>query len=365
MVNENRRTTFGERLKRARARKGLSLRDLAAKLKAAGVEISHTAIGHYENAVMMPDSGKLIALCDILDVEPDYFFRSESVRLEKIEFRKLSRFGAKKVDQIRESAADFFERYLEIESILDLNPKPMQKIDLHEINADDQNWLEHAEAAAQTIRAAWCLGSSALTNVHELLESQGVKVKEVESDAGFDGFSGWADQTTPVIVLSKRLNTDLPRKRFTSLHELGHLAIDFPDSLDKKQREQFANRFAGAMLIPRDALIRNLGRSRPFGISMMELKAIKEDWGVSVAALCRRALDLDIITPAIYKSFCIRNRNNRKKEPGEWLGSESANRFTQLVIRALSQQAITRSKASELLRLNSLQLDKLMNDGFE
>lgn len=358
-------TQFGMRLKRARVKNGLSLRNLAERLRVEGVEVSHAALGKYEKGMMLPDSEKLIALCDVLDVEPDDFFRAETVKLENIEFRKLSDFGKKKVDRIREEAVEFFERYLEIETTLGIPRKRLERIDLRDRDTHSPEWTDEAEAVAEKVRRDWSLGQSALPNVHELLESQGVKVKEVEADEGFDGFAGWADDETPVIVLSKKLNEDLPRKRLTALHELGHLIVEFPESASKKALEAFCFRFAGAMLIPKDAMIRNLGIDRPNGITIYELQSMKEDWGISISALMRRAKDLNIITQARYEHYCIGNRKIRKTEPGIWQGSETANRFRQLVIRALSQEAITRSKAAELLRIDAMRVEKLMNEGVE
>lgn len=365
MTTANIRTQFGMRLKRARVKNGLSLRKLSDSLRVAGVEVSHAALGKYENGVMLPDSEKLIALCDVLGVEPDDFFRTETVKLEKVEFRKLAHFGQKKVDRIREEAVEFFERYLEIEAMLGIPRERLERIDFRDRDPNSPDWLEEAEAVAEKIRSDWSLGQIALPNVHELLESQGVKVKEVEADEGFDGFAGWANDDTPVIVLAKSLNEDLPGKRLTALHELGHLIVDFPKTVSKKTFEAFCFRFAGAMLIPKDAMVRNLGDDRPGGISIYELQSIKEDWGISIAALMRRAKDLNIINQARYEQYCIRNRQFRITEPGIWKGSETANRFRQLVIRALSQDVITRSKAAELLRIDALRVEKLMNEGVE
>jgi len=54
---------FGARLKIARARAGLSLRDLQEHLDNL---VSAQAIGKYERGEMMPSSRVLIALADVL-----------------------------------------------------------------------------------------------------------------------------------------------------------------------------------------------------------------------------------------------------------------------------------------------------------
>ena len=215
------------------------------------------------------------------------------------------------------------------------------------------------EEAAEKIREAWKLGEDAIFNVRETLEEHGIKVAEVESPESFNGFSGWADERTPVIVLARWLDGDLPRKRLTALHELGHLVMKLPDGISHKLKESLCYRFAGALLLPAGALRARVGTKRPDGISHRERIGIKEDRGISVAALMRRAKDLGIVSPAGYKSFCFQNRMNRKAEPGRWHGVEKSDRYEQMVWRAVSQELITRAKAAELLDVTLRELDHL------
>jgi Zn-dependent peptidase ImmA (M78 family) len=349
---------FGERLRRARLMRGLTLRELAERLGRLGPALSHAALQKYEKGLMGPDSTVLLALARLLDLDPGYFFRASEVTLERIEFRKLTKFPVREVNRVREEAADFFERYLQIESILEIQAAALPKVDLSVIAPENEAALAAgAEKAAVQIRLDWKLGQAPLANVHELLEEHGVKVKEVEADESFNGFSGWADDRTPVIVLAKWLNQDLPRKRLTALHELGHLVLRLPAGLAHKTKESLCYRFAGAALLPAEALRARVGAKRPDGISFRERLGIKADWGISIAALMRRAADLGIITPGQLKSFHFQNSAARKNEPGKWEGSEHADRYEQLVYRAAAQELITRSKAAELLRVSSREFD--------
>lgn len=349
----------GDRLRRARLMRGLSLRDLSDRLASQGIPLSHAAVQKYEKGQMGPDSRTLLALSRTLQLDPGYFFRSQSVNLETIEFRKLSKFPKKEVNRVREEAADFFEKYLQIESILEIEAEALPRFPVAPLITNElTDQLDSAEKAAKQLRKKWKLGDAPLTNVHELLEEHGIKIKEVETDESFNGFSGWADEKTPVIVLAKWLNADLPRKRLTALHELGHLVLEFPDGLTHKQIEDLCFRFAAAMLLPAEQLINRLGKKRKDLISFPERLGIKEDWGISVAALMRRTKELGIITPSQWKSFTFLNSKYRKKEPNVWPGTENANRFEQLVFRAASQELITRAKAAELLGVTLREFDQ-------
>src|SRR5690606_34277405 len=115
----------------------------------------------------------------------------------------------------------------------------------------------------------------------------------------------------PVIVLANWLDKDLPRKRLTAVHELGHLVMKLPENMNKKEEERLCFRFAGAMLVPKERFVGEFGRERRFGqVSLVELKAMKAQWGVSLSAIMRRARDLGLITQDHYERFCRNYRAN-------------------------------------------------------
>ncbi|MCX7046300.1 MAG: XRE family transcriptional regulator [Candidatus Sumerlaeota bacterium] len=346
---------LGGRLRKARLMRGYSLRGLA---EALGGRVSHAALQKYEKGRMMPDSGLLLALADLFDLRPDYFFQQNTVALSGIKFRKHVKFGKKDQDRVLEEAREFFERYLEVESVLGIQTVALPRADLSGTLASQLG--EEAEKAAEKARKEWKLGQGPLPNAQEMLEDHGVKVKEVEAADSFDGFSGWADEA-PVIVLAKWLNADLPRKRLTELHELGHLVMRLPKGMDKKAEETVCYRFAGAMLIPRATFIEEFGRKRQVGrISLQELIAFKEQWGISIVAIMKRAEQLGLITADSYKRFCIYSKQHgwHKEEPGQWIGAEISSRFVQLVHRAAAQELITRSKAAGLLGVTLREFDR-------
>lgn len=352
-MNPSPANIFGQRLRQARTLRGLSLRALAEALDG---RVSHSALQKYETGKMMPDSGTLLALVDRLRLRPDYFFQPNPVHLSAIEFRKQTKFRKKMKDRVLEEAREYLERYLEIERILGQETPPLPAANLRTTAPDDLE--EAAENAAEELRDRWQLGRNPLPNVVEMLEEHGVKVAEVTANDGFDGFSGWAGEV-PVIVLSNRWNGDLPRKRLTALHELGHLVLKLPPDLPAKTVEGICYRFAGALLIPRDAFVDAFGARRRGLVSLGELSAIKARWGMSIAAIMKRAERLSLISAKAYKSFNIRLRKDgmHKAEPGKWSGDETTRRFRRLVHRAAAQELITRSKASGLLGISLREFD--------
>ena len=76
---------FADRLKLARKKAGLSLRDLS---EALGSRVSAQAIGKYERGEMMPSSGTLLALANTLEVSLDYLMGEQVSHLEVWTFAK-------------------------------------------------------------------------------------------------------------------------------------------------------------------------------------------------------------------------------------------------------------------------------------
>lgn len=332
------KTIFPKRLKSARLLAGMSQDDLVGKIDNI---VSKNAISKYEKGDMLPDSKVLLQLSKALRVKPDYFFRTYNVVIDKIEFRKKKKLGVKKLNSIKEEVIDIVERYVELENFLEIKSEFKNPISDRTINDG-----EDIEDAVNILLEKWKLGFNALPNVIEFLEEMEIKVVEIDAPMEFDGFSGWADKKYPVVVLNK--NFSIERKRLTALHELGHLLLNFNAQLLQKEIERLCFRFAGAMLIPAETFRRELGEKRT-SISLNELINIKEEYGISIQAIMRRAKDLDIVTDYYYRGFCIKiAQNKEEKNMGKYVGIERSNRFNQLLFRAASEDIISLSKAANL-----------------
>lgn len=329
---------FAKRLKSARTLAGMSQDELVYSMD--GI-ISKNAISKYEKGLMMANSEVLIKLAKALSVKPDYFFREFSVEINNIEFRKKNALGVKQVNAIKEKVIDIVQRYLELEQFLDIKSEFNNPIANSTISSK-----KDIEQAVNFVLKKWKLGVNALPNVIELLEDNEIKVIEIDAPEQFDGFSGWADQRFPVIVLNKHYGIE--RKRLTALHELGHLLMNFSNNFTQKEIEKMCFQFAGAMLMPEETFKRELGANRS-RISLQELVALKEEYGISIQAIMARAKDLGVISEFRYISFRKYISGNRKEEGlGAYVGKENSNRFKQLVYRAASEEVISMSKAANL-----------------
>ena len=344
---------FSERLNLARKRSGLSLRELSSNMNGM---VSAQAIGKYERGEMMPSSSVAIALADALDVTTTYLLSPTVVSLESVEFRKLASTKVRERAMVEAAVLDHVDRYLQVEELLDIANSVWEVPDGAPYPAET---VEGGELAAATVRKAWNLGGGPIPNMTELLEERGIKVLKLDFPRAVDGLTCFVHRTdetsVPVVVCST--GKSIERQRFTLAHELGHLVMDIPAGMPE---EKICDRFASALLVPENELVREVGRRRlDFGFG--ELVEIKKVFGVSAAALVIRMRDLGIIGEAtVTRIFRGIGRSWRTQEPCPLAQPENPKRFRRLCLRALAEDVISESKAAELLGMRVSEIERIM-----
>jgi Zn-dependent peptidase ImmA (M78 family) len=210
------------------------------------------------------------------------------------------------------------------------------------------NKITDVETAVSNLRDIWKLGNCPIASVLKLLEDKCFKIFLIDTGKEFDGFSCYRG-VNPVIVLNKKYPID--RLRFTALHETGHLLLNISHHFSEKEQEKICHRFAGALLISKEIFRTKFGGHRRL-LALKELTDIKEEFGISIAAIMARAKDLNLISEQVYTGFCINyNKNGWKdKEPGNFVGDESSNRFEQLLQRAAAAEILSLSKCATLIK---------------
>ncbi len=350
---------IGKRLKLSRAASGLSLRELSAKIDN---RVSAQQIGKYERDEDVPSSGVLIALSHAFGVSVDYLVGDQKMVLEAVEFRKKQITSKKEQSQIQAKALHLIERYLMVEEILKL---PSAEWDKPREAPFPVLEIGEADRAAQYLREHWNLGIDPIPNLVELLEERGIKVLVVDSKENIDGLAARVRRShgepVPIIVIRHGVHGE--RQRFNLAHELGHMVMDVQG--DDKFREKAAHRFAGAFLMPAEALWSNVGRHRS-SVSWGELFALKKLYGTSVQAITYRCTDLGIFSPVLsQKLFREFSRLGFRSAPNyepEHLAEEIPSRFDRLCYRALAEGAISEPKTAELLNITVHELNRRMEE---
>lgn len=338
---------FAKRFTNARKMAGLSLQGLADRLDNV---ISKQSLNKYEQGKMKPDSRLIIAIAEALNMPVDYFYNEPTVAVEfsNIDYRRYSsKLSKTEIESVEERSKEAFERYFELENILNLNEPASYFSYPHPITS-----VEEAAAAANALREQWNLGYDPIPDVVEMLEDKGYKVFAIDAPDGFDGLKADTVGQKVIILRKSRHDEDIVRKRFTALHELAHHALIFPEDIDGKTEEKLCHAFASAVLYPAEMALREMQHNR-FHFYQNELILIKERWGISFTAIFYRAFQLGIISEQVLAKLNAGYRKRKLhlpgKEPGRFMSKEKPVRFERLVYLALSQELITLNEAAYFL----------------
>ena len=110
--------------------------------------------------------------------------------------------------------------------------------------------------------------------------------------------------------------------------------------------------FAKEELIP-SKVFKSLIGERRHDISLVELRAIQEDFGISVDALMAKAAALNVISGKRYTTYHkkknISHKLKAEVEKSLYHKEHITNRFERLVYSALAREMVSYSKAAVLL----------------
>ena len=233
------------------------------------------------------------------------------------------------------------------------------RIKLDELNLQDMkikkydcNTYDDAEKAAEKFRDDYNLSiNQPISDLISILENLGIIIIQIDNPdnrfSDFDGLSEIVDDI-PIIVLLK--DSDGARQRFTIAHELGHLVLNILDN--NLNEEKLCNKFAGALLMPKVAVINEFGEFR-HSISYYELKVFKLEYKVSMSAIVYRLKELNIISEYLFRKINISfsSMGIRKQEP-DLIDAENSYQFNRLVHKLEVDNIISLNKACELLGMS-------------
>lgn len=309
-------------------------------------EVSKPNISKYEAGKMMPSSKAHIALARALGMDFDYFFRPVTVQITRpADYRKKASLNRTDEKAINAEVMDKVERYMEIEDTLGVSME--FDYDLSDIIVSNRDDVKRVVAH---IRKDWNLGLGPLSNIIDMLEYHGLRVIEIEAPDAFDGMCVFVGEKKPVLVLNKHYTVE--RKRFSTMHELGHSVMRMNESLEQRDRESLCNYFAGEMLLSSEVLYRQFSR-HIYKLYLNDIARMQTQFGISIDAIMHKLKDEHILEDALYTNFC--KKKNMSAELKRWaqtstyLGEETSYRFSRMVYRALANNLISEEKANEIL----------------
>jgi len=290
---------LGEKLRLARLLNGITLKELGESVTA-----SRQFIHQLEGDIRQPPEDMLYALCEVLSVRKDFFYRKleNDVKFEQCHFRKRKTTPVSLVNRVCSYSTIFEDLVRLLSQYIDF-PEP----DLPEYqNAPDSYSNLEIEEAAEACRNHWGLGlDTPIQNIINVLENAGVVITT------FTGVSEKVDALSlnrkhPIIIRNSAKESPC-RLRFDLAHECGHFILHNGIETGDTVTEGEADRFASAFIFPRSSFVREFPRNFIANreISWKPLYELKIRWGMSLRAIIYRAHFLKIISSQQYRAANI------------------------------------------------------------
>ncbi len=291
--------TIGENLKRFRLKNNLSLAD-AGKL----LDMSAPGLLKYERNITIPNLARLKQFSSVYHVDIDEILDTgKTNEIKFTNFKCTTRTPLIVQEKIKSIIRKKIDNYFEL---LDLSEIKLQnKFGVHIINS-----LEEGETLATKLRIFFTIPIDApISNLIYLLESNGMIIITIPKDNVTKHFIGFYENinNVPIIIVPEEGNGY--DQRFSIAKYLGELLI-----VANMNKDAITTRFAESLLIPKQALINEFGKSR-ITIDFKEIEIFSSIYKVSYKNIIKRLLKAEIITAsnAKYTNIYI-NKNNIKEQ---------------------------------------------------
>lgn len=162
-----------------------------------------------------------------------------------------------------------YEQEIKISFVTTIYAYLTEYVTFPHVNLPDVCDTDNIEDIAIKLRECWNLGYGPIDNLIFYAEKNGIILTSVETSTNdIDAFSQKIyinDEERYIVALSKNKST-AARLHFDVAHELGHIMLhDWEDDIENispsefRDREQQANDFASAFLLPKETFIKEVG----------------------------------------------------------------------------------------------------------
>lgn len=338
----------------ARRAKEMSQTDLAG-----AVGVTQATVSHWEKGQRVPEPDVLERIASVLDVLP-LTLRDESVAATTPMFRATG--ISKKKDERK------------IEGRTELARLGASRI-LEEVNvASTLSWPsvddplgDDPEVAASTLRRVWRIPPGPVANLTQFIESAGAIVLRVDfGHPKVEAAYAHPRRESKRWILMNTYMDDWARSRLTVAHELGHAMLHHWDAFNvpgERDREAQAYKFALALMVPAEDFILDIAHTK---CQWDDFLRLRHKWGISAAALARRARDLGFLNASAYKSLNItrRQRGHWTSEPGADAELERPTVFPEAVSLLRDRAGWNEGHFAEIAGLPYSRLAELLPEDF-
>ena len=280
--------------------------------------VSSAALSQIESAKVRPTDGTLDDLARALEVPVEFFFAQwpgggPEGDSPLIYFRDLRATPSKERRRALSLALLLNDLVAVIEHYVRL---PRVDIPTHPV--DVRATRSAIEDVAMSVRREWGLGLDPIPHVVREIERHGVPVARLSmGHRKIDAFAVPFERR-PIMLLTNDKQHNYARSRLDAAHELGHLVMHGGRGEQDRSIESQAHSFAASLLLPQAVGMQELP-TRMDGTGWAKLADLKRRWGISLAALVRRARDLGRLSDDEYRNAMkfMSARGWRTQEPGD------------------------------------------------
>lgn len=295
----------GKNLAFARLLNGISLDDLAKKVNCSKQYLNQIEkkedLSSY-NDEFVDELSKILGVTNNFFIENkfnipasnSFYFRSQKTTSDKAKI---------KMKYLNTVISSFFA-YI----------RPLYNIKIIDVKKHEHKSNNDIEIIAENQRKQLGLSiDTPINNMFVEMERMGFKIIEYKNNLDYKIDACFSDNEEKVILINYNKITSSCRYRFSLAHELGHslLHVEYDD--ENEILEDEANYFASAFLLPRIGFLKEFSFLDNYRINWHLLYELKKRWKVSVQAILKRALTLDLINITKYTSAIITMAKNGEK----------------------------------------------------
>jgi Zn-dependent peptidase ImmA (M78 family)/transcriptional regulator with XRE-family HTH domain len=293
----------------ARESRGMTQADVAEAMTtwADGERISQGYVSKAEGGRLVVSGTRLDLYAQALHCPAHTLcigFEVQGVGIGLVHHRKKAALGAQALRRIH---AELTLTRLQVRGLISSTGE-----NVHHFERVDVTDLESPSDAARAVRKRWNLPAGPVPDLVLVIERAGglILIRDLGT-RDLDAVSQWDGEEAPLFILSAHAPGD--RFRFSLAHELGHIvmhSVPGGTSLQERQADEFASEF----LMPATDIESELRGN----LDLNHLLALKRQWGVSMAALIRRAVTLAAISEWQYRNLMVEmsTLGYRTNEPG-------------------------------------------------
>ena len=304
---------------------GMSLQEVSDELKNKDISTSIDVekLSDYEKGINLPDGKTLFALADIFKTDIDWLLmppldmkltfrtiedddndpKDEDELHTFLENDESNYRNRELLNSIKEVGKIYIKYYLFFEKICNKYSKFVD----NPIKSDKIESRKDVFDACKKLREMLKIGDGRIESVFETLSSKNIKILELDIDINYNYFKGMSSKENYFILVNK--NIAIESQRFTILHELGHLLLNF-EGFDENKQEKLCNTFASNMLFPNNkfeeafAFAQNVDNFDIFkDDNFVFLAKMQKEYGISVRSIGYKLYNRDYISKDKHNEF--------------------------------------------------------------